>query len=237
MDEDHFLPIRVATLEEATVAVSDILNTFNEDEKVCYVMDSLTGLTTNAEAEDFDKGKTTTDMGLFAKRAKLFIKNVNNKIGSRDNFFIITNHAYMNQDKMSGDGKVIPSGGQGIIFIPSITVNLSKLKLKEASTKAGVKPKITGVKITADISKSRFTQLGGSVRLEVPYDKGIDPIDGLLGLAIDAGIVDNKKSKGWNIFEHEGEEIKFRKADFHKHYQKLFDVESPSEIVETDEEE
>ena len=183
-------------------------------------------LETEKEVEDFDKGVTKGDMGQFAKRAKLFMKNINNKIGDRDNFFIITNHAYQNQDVTNGEGVCIPSGGKGIIFIPSISVYLSKLKLKEGKD-------IVGVRITAETSKSRFTQLGRKVQLEVPYDRGIDPLDGLLDLAEEADIV--KRSGGWYSYEMNGETQKFQKSSFKDHYMNLFDFDTETEIIETDE--
>jgi RecA/RadA recombinase len=225
--DDKFMAIRLSTIEEATTVMSDFFQFFNPEDKVCYVIDSLTGMETEAELENFNKGKTTTDMGLFAKRLKQFVKNINNKIGDRDNFLIMTNHAYLNQDIRNGKGVAIPSGGEGFIFLPSISVYLSKLKLKEETD-------VVGVKITAETTKSRFTQLGRKIRLEVPYDRGIDPIDGLLDMAIEAGLVDNS-TKGWyKIIDGNGDEIKFRGKDFGKYYNQVLDIEAETDIVEED---
>ena len=176
--------------------------------------------------EDFNKGKLKTDMGLFAKRIKSFVKKINNKVGDRDNFLIMTTHAYLNQDVRNGKGVAIPSGGEGFIFMPSISVYLSKLKLKEETD-------VVGIKLTAETTKSRFTQLGRKIRLEVPYDRGLDPIDGLLDMAIEADLVDDT-AKGWYkiIDTDTGEEIKFRKKDFGDHVNKLFDFDEPAEIEE-----
>lgn len=225
MSDDKFLAVRVTTLEEATKVMSEMFKTFEKDEKVCYVIDSLTGMMTEKELEDFDKGNMTTDMGLFAKRLKAFVKNINNKVGDRDNFLIMTNHAYLNQDLKNGKGVCIPSGGEGFIFLPSISVYLSKLKLKEGTD-------VKGVRITAETTKSRFTQLGRKVTLHVPYDRGIDPVDGLLELAIEAGLVDDN-TKGWyKIYPGTEDEIKFRAKDFDKHYKEIFDFEEDFEPTE-----
>lgn len=229
LSEDKFIAIRLSTIEEATTAMSECFQFFEEDEKICYVIDSLTGMETEAELENFDKGKVTTDMGLFAKRLKQFVKNINNKVGDRDNFLIMTNHAYLNQDIRNGKGVAIPSGGEGFIFLPSISVYLSKLKLKEDTD-------VVGVKITAETTKSRFTQLGRKVRLEVPYDRGLDPIDGLLDMAIEAGLVDNT-TKGWyKIVDNDGKEIKFRAKDFGKYYKQVLDIDTETEIIEYEDE-
>ena len=228
MSSDHFSTIRVATIEEAAAAMSDCFDSFAEDEKICYVIDSLTGMDTEAEVEDFDKGKLKVDMGIFAKRLKSFVKKINNKVGDRDNFLIMTNHAYLNQDIRNGKGVAIPSGGEGFIFLPSISVYLSKLKLKEDTD-------VVGIKLTAETTKSRFTQLGRKIRLEVPYDRGLDPIDGLLDMAVDADLVDNSTQGWYKIVDTDtGEEIKFRKKDFGLYANKLFDFDEETEIVESE---
>jgi len=226
MSEDKFTTVNVKTIEEATANMSAIFNSFGDDDKVCYVIDSLSGMETEAEMENFNKGKVTTDMGLFAKRIKQFAKNINHKISERDNFCIMTSHAYKNQDLKNGLGTIIPSGGEGMIFFPSLIVALSKLKLKEDTD-------VVGVKITAETTKSRYTQLGRKIRLEVPYDKGVDPIDGLLELAEKAELVAHSKGSSWYSYEDDdGGLVKFQKSTFKDHYLKLFDFDAVNDIIE-----
>jgi len=227
MSDNKFRALKVSTIEEATLAMSECFQSFAPEDKICYVIDSLTGLETEAEQDNFNKGKITTDMGLFAKRLKQFTKNINNKISERDNFLIMTNHAYLNQDIRNGKGVAIPSGGEGFIFMQSIAVYLSKLKLKEETD-------VVGIKLTAEVTKSRFGQLGRKVRLEVPYDRGLDPLDGLLDLAVETDLVDNS-SKGWYKFvDPSGKEIKFRAKDFGKYYRQVMDFDTETDIVEND---
>ena len=71
------------------------------------------------------------------------------------------------------------------------------------------------------------------MQLEVPYDRGIDPLDGLLDLAEEADIV--KRSGGWYSYEMNGETQKFQKSSFKDHYMNLFDFDTETEIIETDE--
>ena len=228
MSDDKFLVVNVFTLEEITKTMSEFFQFFSPEDKVCYIVDSLGMMETEKEQKDFEEGKITTDMGLFAKRLKFFMKNINGKIGDRDNFFICTNHCYLNQDIKNGKGTVIVTGGEGFQYIPSISVFLSKLKLKEATD-------TVGIRLTAETTKSRFTQLGRKIRIEVPYDKGIDPIDGLLDMAVEAGLVDNSK-KGWyGIIGANDEMINFRAKEFHNYYNQIFDIETDNPIVEMDE--
>ena len=230
MSPEKFTTVNVKTIEEATANMSALFNTFSPEDKVCYVIDSLSGMETEAEMENFDKGKVTTDMGLFAKRIKQFAKNINHKISERDNFCIMTSHAYKNQDKMNGWGTIMPSGGEGMIFFPSLIVALSKFKLREEKAND-----IVGVKITAETVKSRYTQLGRRFTLEVPYTTGIDPIDGLLELAEKVELVAHAKGSSWYSYEDDnGKPVKFQKKTFVDHYRNIFDFDTSNDIIESD---
>jgi hypothetical protein len=116
----------------------------------------------------------------------------------------------MNQDVRNGKGTLIVSGGEGFLFVPSIVVQVSKLKLK---AKSGL---ITGMRMTCEVIKSRFNQLGGKIQLEVPYDEGLDPFEGLCEMCEDAGLL--TRSGSWYSFvKDDGEVLKFQKKNFEEH--------------------
>ena len=142
-DEDKFLVVNVTTLEETAAFMSHMFKTYPPEEKIFYIADSLSMLDTEGNQEAFEKaGEMKNDMGLFAKKLKQFMKNMNKHIGARDNFFIGTAHAYMNQDVRNGKGSLIVSGGEGFLFVPSIVVQISKLKLKAGTVVAGINVKM-----------------------------------------------------------------------------------------------
>lgn len=211
LSEDKFLLVRISTLEELTKLMSELLKELPKDQKICFVLDSLSNLKTEKEVTEFDSGVQKGDMGQFAKKCKLFMSNMNDKIADRDAFFLVSCHAYMNQNILNGEGTIIPTGGQGIIFLPSISVRLSKLKLKDEK-------EIVGVKVTCEISKSRFSKLGGKITLEIPYDTGIDPLDGLLELLVAEG--DVERAGAWYKYsDASGKVVTFRSADLKDHYE------------------
>lgn len=226
-----FTAVRLNTLKDCMTTMTEWFNEYDPTVKICFVIDSLTNMKTESANENVGKGKLSNDFGLFAKKVKELVSILTTKIGDRDNFLFMISHAYANQDILNGKGTHLPSGGGGMIFAPSISIFTSKLKLKDAETK-----KVVGIKLTAEVTKTRFTQLGGKIRLEVPYSSGLDPIDGLLDLACEADLVDNSV-KGWYSFgdPETGEVVKFRKRDFGDHYRKLFDFDEKVEIVEADE--
>jgi len=228
MSTGAFSVIRINTLKECMATMFEWFDGYDPDVKLCFVIDSLTNMKTESANENATKGKLSNDFGLFAKKVKELVSHLTTKIGDRDNFLFMVSHAYANQDVLNGKGTHLPSGGGGMIYAPSMSIFVSKLKLKDTTTK-----QVVGVKITAEASKTRFTQLGGRIRLEVPYSTGLDPIDGLLDLAVEADLVDNT-TKGWYSFgdPETGELIKFRKKDFGDHYKKLFDFDEATEIKE-----
>lgn len=222
LSEDKFLLARISTLEELTKLMSELLKELPKDLKVCFVLDSLSNLKTEKEVNEFDSGTQKGDMGQFAKKSKLFMSNMNDKIGDRDAFFLVSCHAYMNQNVLNGEGTIIPTGGQGIIFLPTISVKLSKLKLKDEK-------EIVGVKVTAEISKSRFAKLGGKITLEVPYDTGIDPLDGLLELLVAEG--DVERAGAWYKYTtHDGKLVTFRAADLKDHYETILEMRGDKNV-------
>lgn len=234
IDDDHFYATRISTITELTKNFSSMLKAFDEDDKVCYIIDSLSNLETETGEDDFEKGVVKGDMGQLAKQLKKFMKNANNKIGDRDNFLICTAHAYQNQTPMNGEGLWLTSGGKGFIYLPSISFLLTKLKLKDEKDAK----KITGIRLTAEVTKSRFTQVGLKSQLEVPYESGIDPLDGLFDIALEHGIV-HKVSQGWYGFPdpETGELVKFQKTNFSTYAPQLLDLENECVIIEQPEDE
>ena len=96
---------------------------------------------------------------------------------------------------------------------------MKKLELKEDGT-------INGIRIKSKITKSRFNKYGGSIELTVPWDKGIDPYDGLIDIAEESGII--TKSGAWYTYG----EKKFQRKDFQNYINDIFDLDTEGEIVE-----
>lgn len=230
-DIESFTPIRLSTIEETAGVVSDILNTFEHDEKLCIIIDSLGMLETEDHQEEFEKkGTMKNDMGIFAKKLKKLLKNMNAKVGDRDWFILCNQHAYANQDITNGKGTHIPSGGEAQIYIPSISLHLKKLKLKEGT-------KVTGIRLTAQTEKTRFNQLGLQCRIEIPYATGIDPYEGVIEiLEENAELVGLKKAGAWYSYEDDnGETQKFQRKNAKEHLDVLMARMEPDTIKECDE--
>jgi len=219
--ETDFLPVRVSTVEDTASVISDLMRTVSPADKVFVALDSLSMLEPAQELEKFqDKGELQNDQGRTAKKFKSLVKNVNAKIGNRDMFFVYTAHAYANQDIMNGKGKWLISGGEGQLYIPSMSLLLDKLKLKEGTENIGFQMK-------AEIYKSRFSMLGAKSTLKIPYDAGIDLYDGLLPIFEKLGMV--SKNGAWYNYIVDGKTIKFQSLALHEHADAILNQISSSE--------
>jgi hypothetical protein len=81
-------------------------------------------------------------------------------------------------------------------------IMLTKLKLR------GEGRDIEGIRMKCEGYKTRFTKPFQTVTLEVPYETGIDPYNGLLEVAIELDVVQKKGS--WYVFKDQ----QFRRTDF-----------------------
>jgi len=227
LDEDKYLPIRAISIEEIADITSEIFREFGKDEKIALFIDSLGMVDTDDRNEAFDKkGEMKNDMGLLAKKIKHLTKNLCRKATERDMFCVVVQHAYQNQNVMNGEGTHVPSGGEAQVFIPSISILLRRLKLKEGTESVGVK-------IKGEIKKTRFSKLGSTFELEVPYSTGVDLYDGVLDILEKLGAV--SRSGAWYSYEKDGEVVKFQKKNSQEHVDYLVKLVEPDIIEENDE--
>lgn len=216
LTDDWFLPVRVDTIEDTTKAVAEIFSTMEKDDKFILIIDSLAGLLTEKEEDEFSKGTAKGDMGRLAKSLKLLVKNINKKISEFDAFCVMVTHAYQNQDLLNGEGNWICTGGKGMQFFPSMSIKLDKAKLKDGMAV------VNGVRIKAEVTKTRFTAPNQKCELKVPYTTGLDFCDGLLPILEEEGTV--SKNGAWYSYEYGGEVIKFQGSKLDDHYDRIMEL-------------
>tara|TARA_B100001105_G_scaffold216874_1_gene182703 strand:- start:507 stop:977 length:471 start_codon:yes stop_codon:yes gene_type:complete len=104
------------------------------------------------------------------------------------------------------------SGGQGFIYASSIVVAMKKLKLKEDAEGNKVST-VQGIRAACKVVKSRYSKPFEGVQVKIPWDTGMDPYSGMLGMLEAKGIVEKVGNKLSYISPVTGEEIKeFRKG-------------------------
>lgn len=232
--EESFTVIAVTTHEETLEIFVEALKAFDANEKIMFILDSINGLMTANEDEAFDKGKTNNDMGRIVQANKKLLKAIGNRIRHRNWVFISTAHVYLNQDVTNGKGVHIISNLGSAIYYPSLTLQLTKLDLKEGGVQ-------TGIRVNVTTKKTRFTQLGKKVQLHLPYNKhggGFDKYDGVVDILLDEGYI--KQAGAWysyDIIDKSTGEIKetkkFQSKNFADHAEYLIDLyESENDRVD-----
>lgn len=200
VDEDNWLHADLDTIPQTQKYVSAFLKSYENEygvgdpnaPKVLIVIDSLDMLMTESEEENFEKGIMKADQGLRSKQIKAMLRQFVHGIKHQNISMIVTHQVYKNQDMMNGEGIWIVN--DGVKYSLSQIVLLTKLKLRGESVSD-----IQGIRMKCEGYKTRFTKPFQTVTIEVPYDTGMDPYNGLLEAAIDLGIVEQKGS--WYYFK------------------------------------
>lgn len=217
---EGWTPIAVTTHTEVLSILGEALKSLG-GEKIFFILDSINGLMTESEDDNFDKGKTTNDMGRVVQENRKLLKFIGNRIRHRDWFFITTAHVYQNQDMMNGQGKYIVSQLGAAQYYPSLTLMLTKLNLRDGQDQLGIRVDVT-------TRKNRFFKLGQKVRLNIPYDTGVDKYDGVLDILKDYGYIN--QSGAWYNFDRIDkdtgeilENVKFQSKNFERYAEELID--------------
>lgn len=161
---------------------------YGEHNKFAIVLDSLGNLSTQSEVENTAAGENKRDLKR-AQDVKQLFRTCTTPIARMKIPFVVITHQY------ASIGSYVPtniaSGGSGLGYNSSVTLELSVSKLADkandaAAAKAANAEDVvkTGVTVTAKPKKSRFT-IPRKVRFQIPYYKKPNPYVGLDGFVGD----------------------------------------------------
>jgi RecA/RadA recombinase len=170
----RYQPIR--TVSEFQTFVSNLVSIVNKSKeagaspKILLIVDSLGMLSTDKELNDAMVGKNAADMGAKAKELRKLFRVITLDLTAARIPLICTNHVY-------AGGGFFPtkesSGGDGPIFAMSVISFLSKAQLKEGNSSTK-----TGIIVTSNLKKSRFT-IPEPVKFHISFANGMNPFVGL----------------------------------------------------------
>lgn len=187
--------VSVDTIAQTKKVASSIIKGYKEEygndpnaPKLIIFIDSLDMLMTETEQEHFDKGVSKGDQGQRSKQLKAMLRELVQAVKRPNISMVVTAQVYKNQDVMNGEGVWIVS--DAIKFSLSQIVLLTKLKLKETGSR-----EVMGIRMKCEGYKTRFAKPYQTVTIEVPYDTGMDPYNGLLDVAVGVGVCTKKGSR------------------------------------------
>lgn len=176
IDPDNLRYQPIKTVSQFMTFVSNLIKMVEDNRskgivpKILLIVDSLGMLSTDKEIADALKGHNAADMGAKAKELRKLFRVITLDLTAAKIPMICTNHVYVG-------GGFFPtkesSGGDGPIFAMSVISFLSKAQLKggDGSTK-------TGIVVTSNLKKSRFT-VPHKVKFHISWTNGMNPYVGL----------------------------------------------------------
>lgn len=196
--EENFMYKSVITIPHVIKLVSEFVQGYKQEfssdlvnaPKVIIAIDSLDMLSVPSELAHFELGQQSSDQGLKAKSLKQALRQFVQAIKGLNISMLVTGQVYQatQQQILAGEGVWVIN--QAIRYALSQIILLTKLKLKDDTTK-----EVTGIRMKCEAFKSRFSALGGTCVLEIPYTTGMAATSGLLEAAIAMGIVEKKGSR------------------------------------------
>lgn len=223
--DDKLLRISASMIDDVAKIISDFVSEYKQNHldvpkedrlKILFVIDSIGMLLTPTEINQFQAGDMKGDMGRKAKQLKALVSNCVNMFGDLNIGMVVTNHTYASQDMFDPDDKI--SGGSGFIFASSIVVAMKKLKLKEDEDGNKVS-EVTGIRSACKVVKSRYAKPFESIKIDIPWETGMNPISGLFDLFEKSGVLIKEGNRYKYTSKRTGAEMKyFRKEwnDFDK---------------------
>lgn len=212
--EDKLLKLNMAMVDDVAKTIYTFMKEYKEMEPeerpdVLFVVDSLGMLLTPTDVAQFSSGDMKGDMGRKAKALKSLITNCVNMFGEYNVGLVTTNHTYEDQGMFATDQKI--SGGNGPIFASSIVVQLQKLNLKEDDEGNKIS-NVRGIKASCKVAKTRYAKPFESVKINIPYDTGMNPYSGMVEFLEKKGVL-KQVGKKLVYIDLDGNEHKYyRKA-------------------------
>jgi len=150
-------------------------------DEVFMAIDSLGGLASMKEIDDAIEGKNVADMSR-AKALKGLFRVVRPHLILKDLPLVSVNHTYQEIGYLP---KETMSGGTGAMYNADDVWFVSRAQEKDGD-------ELSGFKFTIRIEKSRLVREGSKFPIFVSFKSGINRWSGLLELAVETGVVQQK---------------------------------------------
>jgi RecA/RadA recombinase len=221
--EKDIIRVSGATIDDITQALMQFIQQYRdtydsepyeERLKCIIIMDSLGMMISPNNQKQAEEGNMVGDMGIKAKQITHMIRVMMAQIATQPIGLVATNHVMDSQDKYQPDK--IP-GGKMLEFASSVIVQMNKYLLKEDEDgKALAGGQVAGVRSTAVVRKSRYAKPFERIKLDIPYDRGMNPYSGMFDLVEKKGIIQKDGMRYVYTSPVTGEIFKEYRKDFRK---------------------
>lgn len=221
VDVNNLFKVSGATIDDVSKLISELISQYKEENagkpyeerpKILIIIDSLGMLVSPTQVAQFDAGEQKGDMGIKAKQLTNMLRVTIAKIASEPIGLLATNHVMDAQDQYQPDK--IP-GGKMLEFASSVIVQMNKYLLKEDEEgKKLVGGVVAGIRSTAVVRKSRYAKPFERIKIDIPYEQGMNPYSGLFDLFVAKGVIEKDGSRWTYTSPVTGEVFKDWRKEF-----------------------
>lgn len=196
-DNDNYLHVSVSTLGAAADAISQITEDWHEarsagksDEmqKLLIIVDSLDFLFTDSMMKKWeDDGEMGNDQGLHARKMKQLLQTMVADIKFLPAIAICTKQVYVDQTPNANPPVKMSEAAK---FALTQLLLLNRIMTKDEKVKGEKFVTYNGIELRAFAWKTRGCKPFQRCEIVIPYDEGMDEYEGLLQVAVKAGIVE-----------------------------------------------
>jgi recombination protein RecA len=193
LDPDNILYIYTPWIDEIMVMMGSIID--GDDEKLFVILDSVGGLEKLKMVDDAvgKDAKVKADQGTLQKEIKRMLKMFLNIVKRKDSVGIMSGHFFGNPNSYGGADEI--GGGKFAKLAPDIIISMKKQQILEDPKAKAADRVVIGNEIKAVTLKNRFYPPFQEATIQISYKGGINPMSGLLDIALTCGIVE--KAGSW----------------------------------------
>jgi RecA/RadA recombinase len=199
LDPEKTMYVPIFNVEECRNSVHKFLKNVVEkglQGKFIVAIDSLANLKSTMQNNRIEKDSTSTDMGTRARAIRELLVDVTEWAAKSKTAVVITNHVYDDPNEMHPSLVKKTTGGKSLIFIPSVSVQLSRKPIKEDELKteggktAALQKNYVGILLRALMAKNRFIKQYLQGEIYLSFETGVNKYYGLLDLAVGLGVIE-----------------------------------------------
>lgn len=204
-DNDNYLHVSVSTLGAAADTISQITEDWHEArtsgktaemQKLLIIVDSLDFLFTDSMMKKWeDEGEMGNDQGLHARKMKQLLQTMVADIKFLPAIAICTKQVYVDQTPNAQPPVKMSEAAK---FALTQLLLLNRIMTKDEKVKGEKFVTYNGIELRAFAWKTRGCKPFQRCEIVIPYDDGMDEYEGLLQVAVKAGIVE--ASGAWFSF-------------------------------------
>ena len=203
LDTSKVKYVPVFNVEQCRNSIHKFLTAVRENKlegKFIIAIDSLGNLQSSIENNRIEKDSSSVDMGTRARAIKSLLQTCTQLAAITKTGIVITNHVYDNPGDMHPSLVKTMSGGKSVIYMPSLSVQISRKPVKEDEMKsetgstAALQRNYVGILLRALTAKNRFIKQYLQAEIYLSFNTGVDKYHGLLELAVGLGVIEQTGS-------------------------------------------